>query len=125
MGAGGAATGLTSEVLYLALPEISKVTMPPGPGVSLETALQLRPDDDWVLERQIHGILRSHDQATQRLMVDAQSQPKPLVPEDVKQKLMHNLLPTDGLLSAITNILSPRPRLDSADRLHEQGRQSP
>jgi hypothetical protein len=73
VGAGGTATAVTSEVLYLALPEISKVTLSPGPGVSFETALQLRPDEDWVLDRQIHGILRSHGRATQRLMLDART----------------------------------------------------
>jgi hypothetical protein len=109
--------------LYLALPEISKVTMPPGPGVTLETALRLRPDDDWVLGREISGILRSNHRATRRLTDDAQSRPHPLVPDKVKQRLVRNLLPTDRTVSSLTEILRPRLQPGGSNP-HDEGRQS-
>jgi hypothetical protein len=57
-------------------------------------------------------------------MLDARTPPKPLVPEDVKQKLIRELMPTDRLRSAVTEILIPRLRPGAAD-LHDQGRQNP
>lgn len=67
-GADGSTHTRTKRVTFLALPEVSKVTLPPGPGVSLSAHVSLLAGRDAPALRAVDAVLEGHDVARAALL---------------------------------------------------------